>query len=266
MPQIKRSATKDLSFSVSPWQCKQATPEIAKDQLYQETQLPFNRKATNPAAGPSAEASLRPRASQGKAIASQWQKKKKAPTPKDVRLLAEASQTDKTDAPDTAHQTDSAAESDTETLQTDTMQGSSLQGTAVLALLPSGQISGHILDTRSGACFGFMARQLTAERECTRDSEWRLLHVTVIDYKSGQELHFAAERTAEDAATIQAPLQMHGEEEQLIAALQGHADANVDFKFRCTTILVSCCQIRRHFLCIQLHTANMGHSLQTEWL
>lgn len=266
MPQIKKSATKDLSFSVSPWQCKQVTPEITKDQLYQETQLPFKRKANNPAAGTSAEASVRPRASQGKATASQWQKKRKTPTPEEVSALSEQPATDPVNVHDTAHHTDSKAESDTDTSRTDTTEGSSLQGTAVLALLPSGQISGHILDAHSGACFGFMARQLTAERECTRDSEWRLLHVTIIDYMSGQEFHFAAERTAEDAATIQAPLQMHGEEEQLIAALQGHADADVDFKFRCTTILVSCCQKREQFLCIWLHAANIGLTLQNEWL
>ena len=241
MPQIKTSAKKDLSFSVSPWQCKQATPEITRDQLYQETQLPFKRKASDPVAGRKAESSQPPRASQGKGSASQWQKKKTVPTPQEVSVLPQQPPADTIDDPDTAHHTDSTAESDTDKSLADATKGYSLQGTAVLALLPSGQISGHLLDGHNGACFGFMARQLTAERECTRDSEWRLLHVTVIDYKSGQEISFAAERTAEDAATIQAPLQMHGEEEQLIAALQGHADAEVDFKFKCTTILVSCC-------------------------
>lgn len=243
MPQIKKSVQKDLSFSVSPWQCKQATPEITRDLLYQETQLPFKRKTTEPVAGNIAGTAQRPRASQGKGAASPWQKKKKVSITDKVGVLAEHPPTDTIDDPDSAHHMGRNADSDTEadTSQTDTTKGSSLQGTAVLALLPSGTISGHILDTHSGACFGFMAHQLTAERECTRDSEWRLLHVTIINYKSGQEFHFAAERTAEDAAAIQAPLQMHGEEEQLIAALQGHAGADINFKFRCTTILVSCC-------------------------
>ena len=238
MPQIKKSVRKDLSFSVSPWQSKQATPQITKDQLYQEIQLPLKRKTSEQVTDITAEASQRPRASQRKGCASQWHRKKKVPA-EEVSVLAEKPATDTTNDLNTAHESDSREEIDTS--EADTTENSALQGTAVLALLPSGQISGHILDTNSNACFGFMAHQLTAERECTRDTEWRLLHVTIIDYKSSKEVNFAAERTAEDAATIQAPLQMHGEEEQLIAALQGHADPDIDieFKFQCTTILVS---------------------------
>ena len=241
MPQINKSVKKDLSFSVSPWQSKQATPEITEDQPYQEIQLPLKRKTREHLAVPRAEASQRPRPSQRKGSASQWQRKKQDQTPNENNVLAEQPATDTPNAPDLAHHVDSKSDTDTDTSIKDATQGPSLQGTAVLALLPNGQISGHILDTHSNACFGFMARQLTAERECTRDTEWRLLHATIIDYKSSKETNFAAERTAEDAATIQAPLQMHGEEEQLIAALQGHADADTDinFKFQCTTILVS---------------------------
>ena len=238
MPQINKSVKKDLSFSVSPWQSKRATPEITEDQPYQEIQLPLKRKTSEHLAEPKAEASQRPRPSQRKGSASQWQRKKKDQTPNEN---TEQPATDTPNGPDSAHHIDSKSDTDTDAGIIGTAQGSSLQGTAVLALLPDGQISGHILDTHSTACFGFMARQLTAERECTRDIEWRLLHATIIDYKSSKETSFAAERTAEDAATIQAPLQMHGGEEQLIAALQGRADADTDinFKFQCTTILVS---------------------------
>ena len=234
MPQINKSIKKDLSFSVSPWQSKQATPEVIEDQPYQEIQLPLKRKTREHLAESTAEASQRSRASQREGTASEWQKKKKHQPPD------EQPATNTPSSPDPAHDIDSTSDTQTDTVSTDTVKGSHLQGTAVLALLPNGQISGHILDTHSSACFGFMARQLTVERECTRDTEWRLLHATIIDYKSSKEMNFAAERTAEDAATIQAPLQMHGEEEQLIAALQGHADADMDikFKFQCTTILV----------------------------
>lgn len=241
MPQIKKSSRKDVSFSVSPWQSKQATPEITEDQLYKEVQLPLKRK-TRELAEVKAEPSQRPRTSQQKGFARQWQRKKKEQAPDEGSVVAEQPATDAVDGPNPAFDIDSEADTYTDTDDTDTAPGSVLQGTAVFALLPSGQISGHILDSQSNACFGFMAHQLTAERECTRDTEWRLLHATIIDYKSSKEINFAAERTAEDAATIQAPLQMHGEEEQLIAALQDHADAETDirFKFQCTTILVSC--------------------------
>lgn len=240
MPQINKSIEKDLSFSVSPWQSKQATPEIIEDQSYQEIQLPLKRKTREHLAESTAEASQRPRASRRKGTASEWQRTKKHQPPDEGQARSEQPATNTPSSPDPAHDIDSTSDTETDTVSTDTVKGSNLQGTAVLALLPNGQISGHILDTHSSACFGFMARQLTAERECTRDTEWRLLHATIIDYKSSKEMNFAAERTAEDAATIQAPLQMHGEEEQLIAALQGHADADMDinFKFQCTTILV----------------------------
>ena len=240
MPQINKSIKKDLSFSVSPWQSKQATPEIIEDQPYQEIQLPLKRKTREHLAKPAAEASQHSRASQKEGTASEWQRKKKHQPPDEGQARSERPATNTPSSPDPAHDIDSTSDTETDTVSTDTVKGSNLQGTAVLALLPNGQISGHILDTHSSACFGFMARQLTAERECTRDTEWRLLHATIIDYKSSKEMNFAAERTAEDAATIQAPLQMQGEEEQLIAALQGHADADMDinFKFQCTTILV----------------------------
>ena len=241
MPQINKSVKKDLSFSVSPWQSKQDTPEITEDQPYQEIQLPLKRKTREHLAESRPGASQPSRALQRKGSASQWQKKKKDQTPAEGSLLAEQPAIDRPISPDPAQNIDSKTDTERDTVNIDTTKGSSLQGTAMLALLPNGQISGHILDTHSSACFGFMARQLTAERECTRDTEWRLLHATIIDYKSSKEINFAAERTAEDAATIQAPLQMHGEEEQIVTALQGHADADTDieFKFQCTTILVS---------------------------
>ena len=242
MPQINKSVKKELSFSVSPWQSKQATPEITEDQPYQEIQLPLKRKTREHLAESTPGASQRPRALQIKGSASQWQRKKKDQTPAEGSVLAEQPATDRPISPDPAHDIDSKSDTECDTVNTEPTKGSSLQGTAVLALLPDGQISGHILDTHSSACFGFMARQLTAERECTRDTEWRLLHATIIDYKTSKEINFAAERTAEDAATIQAPLQMHGGEEQIITALRSHADADIDinFKFQCTTILVSC--------------------------
>ena len=241
MPQINKSVKKDLSFSVSPWQSKQATPEFAGDQPYQEIQLPLKRKARENLAQSAAEASQRPRALKREGSASQWQRKKRDQPRDEGSVLAEQPATDRPVSVGPVHHVDSESDTQIDTDNTDTIKGSYLQGTAVLTLLPNGQISGHLLDAHSSACFGFMARQLTAERECTRDAEWRLLHATIIDYNSSTEINFAAERTAEDAATIQAPLQMHGEEEQLIAALQGHADTVIDvnFKFQCTTILVS---------------------------
>ena len=49
-----------------------------------------------------------------------------------------------------------------------------------------------------------MGVQLTAMRECTRDLEWKLLELTILDFESRVEVTFAAEQTAADAARIQA--------------------------------------------------------------
>ena len=229
MPQIKNSISKDFSFSVSPWQSKRGDPEITGDQLYQQTPLPFKKDGTS-SLGPLPATECIPEAASAQGHASQWQRKRRrAADEVDSSLEQPASNT-------TAMQ--DTADWDSDSRAAEAPQGTPLVGTAVLALLPNGQISGHLLDTHSNNCFGFMACQLTAERECTRDTEWKLLHATIIDFQSKQEIKFPAEHTAEDAAIIQAPLQMHGEEEQVIAALQGCAGADVDFKFQCTTILV----------------------------
>lgn len=229
MPQIKKSISKDFSFSVSPWRSKPGDPEITGDQLYQQTPLPFEKARTS-SPGPSSATVCIPHAVSAHGHASQWQTKKRK-SADEVGPSLQLSASDTAAVQDTA---DWNADSEA----AEVSQGISVIGTAVLALLPNGQISGHLLDTHSNKCFGFMARQLTAERECTRDTEWKLLHATIIDFQSKKEIKFPAERTAEDAAVIQAPLQMHGEEEQIIAALQGCASTEVDFKFQCTTILV----------------------------
>ena len=248
MPQINKRFTKDLSFSVSPWQTKHGPSQVIGGQLYEETQLPLKRlKASVHETSPATVNSSAIHQSRGHA--SQWQTKK-ARAPAEAlplnKVQASASDTVTPAQQDTADRDSGGISEASDT--SDNAHSTFFEGTAVLALLPSGQISGHLLDTHSGACFGFMAQQLTAERECTRDTEWKLLHATIIDYQSHQEVTFAAERTAEDAATIQAPLQMHGEEEHVIAALQGHADADVKFRFHCNTILVSsCCQCQAFY-------------------
>lgn len=101
------------------------------------------------------------------------------------------------------------------------------------------QIAGHFIDKQSKQCFGVMGLQLTALRECTRDTEWKLLKITIVDFASKAEVQFAAERTAADAARMQAPLQFHGDEPELAEALQGLAPNNVELHFDCHTIMVS---------------------------
>ena len=98
--------------------------------------------------------------------------------------------------------------------------------------------AGHFIDKPSKQCYGIMGVQLTAFRECTRDTEWKLLRITVLDFSSKAEDVFAAERTAADAARLQAPLQFHGDEPELAEALNGLAPSNIELRFDCHTILV----------------------------
>lgn len=232
MPQIGKTDRKDLSFSVSPWQSKRGSTQIATDQAYTEVQVPIKKPKTEASFPPQVAA-----ATARKDVHSHgWR------TRNSGGITSEISPHTQPKVEDASNSTSPAPElieHEVDYSEPDEDLGTSLVGTAVLALLPNGQISGHLLDAHSSKCFGIMGRQLTAERECTRDFEWKLLYVTIIDFKTNKEVSFPAERTAADAATIQAPLQMHGKEQQIIEALHGHPNTDVSLKFQCTTIMVS---------------------------
>ncbi len=243
MPQIRKTVRKDLSFSVTPWQTKRGSTQTDTDQIYTEVQLPYKKAKVDESAGATIAAADRPATRQA-THSSDWKSRKRSGAPAEIRLQAE--QPSLQTAMDDVSPIPNIDGDATDSTGSDEASGTSLNGTAVLALLPDGQISGHLLDASSNTCYGIMGHQLTAERECTRDIEWKLLYVTILDFKSNREVSFPAERTAADAATIQAPLQMHGEEQQVIEALQGQTSTDIEFKFQCTTILV-----RRH--CITWH-------------
>jgi len=236
MPQVRKSERKDLSFSVSPWQTKRGETQIATDQPYTEVQVPIKKRKTEQSAPPNI-AKAPPSAARHDRQTTAWKTKKAGGASVAISSHAEHPSVEQafedviTDPEVNEDQTDCSISNEA--------QGTSLIGTAVLALLPDGHISGHLLDANHNACFGIMGSQLTAERECTRDVEWKLLHVTIINFRTNREVSFPAERTAADAATIQAPLQMHGDEQQVIEALQGHPATRVELKFQCETILVS---------------------------
>lgn len=241
MPQIKKSISKDLSFSVSPWQTKRGNTQMEADQTYTEVHLPFRQAHVDESADSSQVAATRSLLNRDTHEGG-WKRRKKCGATTEISLQLEdpqprAAREHSSENPEVDNDTTEWSESDDVSVAG--LNGISLTGTAVLALLPDGHISGHLLDADSNTCFGIMGRQLTAERECTRDVEWKLLYVTIIDFRTNSEVSFPAERTAADAAIIQAPLQMHGEEQQVIEALQGHSSPKVELKIQCTTILVS---------------------------
>ncbi|KAA6423479.1 MAG: hypothetical protein FRX49_06539 [Trebouxia sp. A1-2] len=234
MPQVRTSDRKDLSFSVSPWQTKRDATQIATDQPYTEVEVPIKKRKTEDIAFPNILKAPPSAARQDKKTAA-WKTKKAGGA--SVAISSQPEHPSVEQAFEGVSTDPEVNEDQTDCSFSIEAQGTSLIGTAVLALLPDGHISGHLLDANHNACFGIMGSQLTAQRECTRDVEWKLLHVTIINFKTNREVSFPAERTAADAATIQAPLQMHGDEQQVIEALQGHPRTGVELKFQCTTIL-----------------------------
>ncbi|DBA87519.1 hypothetical protein WJX77_003187 [Trebouxia sp. C0004] len=234
MPQVRKSDRKDLSFSVSPWQTKRGGTQIPTDQPYTEVQVPIKKRRTEESARPNI-AKAAPSAARQDRQTTAWKTKRAGDA--SVASSAHTEHPSVEQAFEGVSSHPEVNEDQTDCSVSNEAQGSSLIGTAVLALLPDGHISGHLLDANHNACFGIMGSQLTADRECTRDVEWKLLHVTIINFRTNREVSFPAERTAADAATIQAPLQMHGDEQQVIEALQGHSTTGVELKFQCATIL-----------------------------
>jgi len=236
MPQVRKSERKDLSFSVSPWQTKRGGTQIATDQPYTEVQVPIKKRKTEESAYCNI-AKAQPSAARQDRQTTAWKTNKAGGA--SVAISSHTEHPSAEQAFEGISTDPEVNEDETDCSSSTEAKGTSLIGTAVLALLPDGHISGHLLDANHNACFGIMGSQLTAERECTRDVELKLLHVTIINFRTNREVSFPAERTAADAATIQTPLQLHGDEQQVIEALQGHPTTGVELKFQCATILVS---------------------------
>ena len=279
MPQIRKSAAKNLQFSVSPWHFKQPAGGPNVRQTHQETYLTLEPdQPVHPAAATNVQSKAK-RPVQQHVNESKWQVRKR-PAPSDDTQQATVSDVH-TQQSSQEQSSDTSEDEDPSEICT---SGALLQGTAVLAFLPSGQLSGrlcscfhtcyavpcnhvstqyvmsdkvvasasssavqlklawitgHFVDKQSKKCFGIMGVQLTALRECTRDVEWKLMKITIINFDSKAECQFAAERTAADAARVQAPLQFHGDEPELAEALNGLAPSDVQLQFECHTIMVS---------------------------
>lgn len=138
MPLIRKSAGKDLHFSVSPWNLKQPTSRADATQAYQETSLPF--KPDQPL-DPSAATDNRPDTKKNvrqHVSAGPWQARKKpalSDRTRQHRLIQNNTQES------SQEQNSDTSENDELSSQTGSL-GIVLQGTAVLAFLPTGQLSG----------------------------------------------------------------------------------------------------------------------------
>lgn len=80
-----------------------------------------------------------------------------------------------------------------------------MSGMADVAVLPSGVLSGHFIDPRSGTCFAIMGKQVVSENVCYRDPDWSLCKLTLINNASGKELGTWVQRTGGDMLTFRPP-------------------------------------------------------------
>ncbi|BDA51151.1 hypothetical protein COCOBI_18-0260 [Coccomyxa sp. Obi] len=111
----------------------------------------------------------------------------------------------------------------------------SISGTGYLIWLPDGRLSGHLIS--SGCSLGIRGREVLSERECTRDAEWKLLRLTLLNLTHKAEVSCMAEKTGEDSARLFAPFDLHGSEEGTIGSSGPPIDDSLQLEFACETIL-----------------------------
>ncbi|GAX73129.1 hypothetical protein CEUSTIGMA_g582.t1 [Chlamydomonas eustigma] len=81
----------------------------------------------------------------------------------------------------------------------------SLSGICQLAILPSGCMSGHLVDKRSKRGFGLMAQRARASSaypDCTDDDELEVLKLRILDYETGDEIQAAVSKSGGDMVHI----------------------------------------------------------------
>ncbi|KAG0609388.1 hypothetical protein M758_8G180500 [Ceratodon purpureus] len=114
-----------------------------------------------------------------------------------------------------------------------------LDGVASIALFPSGSLSGHFLHSASSSCWGLFGTEIACERECSRGEDYRLLNLTIINFKTKKETTVVVERKGEDAARLSTTCDLHGwDEEVVVEANKRHrsGDASPVITFECETL------------------------------
>ncbi|KAI5054714.1 hypothetical protein GOP47_0029859 [Adiantum capillus-veneris] len=94
------------------------------------------------------------------------------------------------------------------------------RGIASIAILPSGSISGHFVDTSTSECLGLFGTQIACERECSRGEDYKLINLSILDFTSKREVQAIVESHGQDAARFQNATNIHGWEEDVLEAVQ----------------------------------------------
>ncbi|KAG2553238.1 uncharacterized protein LOC120652964 isoform X1 [Panicum virgatum] len=115
--------------------------------------------------------------------------------------------------------------------------GETMEGVASIALLPSGAISGHFIRLPDSICYGLQGTPISCERECSRGEDYRLLKLTIIDFKSKREKVLVVECRGHDAARLQNIDHLHGWEDDIVGLVEKeHGNQKVLLSFECETL------------------------------
>ncbi|CAN6295711.1 unnamed protein product, partial [Urochloa humidicola] len=115
--------------------------------------------------------------------------------------------------------------------------GEKMEGVASIALLPSGAISGHFIRLPDSICYGLQGTPISCERECSRGEDYRLIKLTIIDFKSKREKVLVVECRGHDAARLQNIDHLHGWEDDIVGLVEKeHGNQKVLLSFECETL------------------------------
>ncbi|XP_030482550.2 uncharacterized protein LOC115699338 isoform X1 [Cannabis sativa] len=111
------------------------------------------------------------------------------------------------------------------------------EGVASIALLPCGSISGHFIQLPHNICYGLHGTELECERECSRGEDYRLIKLTIIDYKRKKEGDAFVECRGHDAARLSSIDHAHGWEKDVVGMVEEkHGKNKIVVSFNCETL------------------------------
>ncbi|XP_002988475.2 uncharacterized protein LOC9637113 [Selaginella moellendorffii] len=117
------------------------------------------------------------------------------------------------------------------------MELEEIQGIASIALLPSGSISGHFVHPPSSSCLGLYGTEIPCARECSRAEDYRLINLTLLDYRTKKETSVIVECRGQDASRFHNVDDVHGWEEDVIKAAKASDPNNhLQISFECETL------------------------------
>ncbi|KAA8547934.1 hypothetical protein F0562_004363 [Nyssa sinensis] len=112
--------------------------------------------------------------------------------------------------------------------------GAVMEGVASIALLPCGSISGHFIQLPHSVCYGLHGTELACERECSRGEDYRLIKLTITDYK---DCSVVVECKGHDAARFHNIDHAHGWEKDVVGMVeQKHGKSKILISFECETL------------------------------